>query len=740
MRQTPQRRTTHSDSQQTPKRRSQTLEDRRGSAGGSAMRRKEEPKRKRCFVTEPLAVLPGADGDDDDDDFVHPRQILLDSSNFLSHNKRTDSSAPDLLLKSRRNSATRLQSRGPSPTPEQSAIIEFARSLPAPAAKNNMIPGTVCRIVAGAGTGKTTTLCMLAEALARNGHHILYLVYNKAAQNDAQARFKKIGKVTCCTMHAAALRFLRRPTPDFEINPVDDVVVRMKIDQEYETRASTWLAENWRFETNSNRPSQGPNQEKMTQLVLFYIFKTLEGWYRSAKPLQELHNTWNTYYPAKIKHRDLFDPGTFYIDAARDIWTRMWNGNFPICHDAYLKYAQLNQNIELPASCSVILVDESQDASACQLDLFVTQPAKSPHVKPNKHIFIVGDAAQSIYYFRGARPKELAQIDNQFESLQGRFFDFHLRRSFRFGPVITRAANMLLWIKANSPQAKDFNPYVVVGVSKVAGKVLRDEELLPYPHTIVARSGVELIKQGLVALADFQDRKLRVGQENADHTLPASDSPVIAINGSLKEYKLRLEDTLDVFRLYKGKKPRKTKFKQYHTFHDFEQDVNDREMSEYGIVLSLIEAYEDDLPQVLATFDQKVLSQSTCLERADVILTTAHQAKGLEFDNVHVCDDFIPLDVCQKPPDPAQQRFSSATAASQNESQIHFKLNAWGDDLNLWYVAVTRAKKNLRLPKKWWDIVDLMDKVKKGEAVDQKYQNQLVAMRNLFDTFDKFIQ
>jgi ATP-dependent exoDNAse (exonuclease V) beta subunit len=61
---------------------------------------------------------------------------------------------------------------------------------------------------------------------------------------------------------------------------------------------------------------------------------------------------------------------------------------------------------------SCILFDETQDASACQLDLFVTQQVSNPPDGIKNSVFVVGDTVQSyrksyisIYTFRGARSK-----------------------------------------------------------------------------------------------------------------------------------------------------------------------------------------------------------------------------------------------------------------------------------------------------------------------------------------------
>src|SRR5215216_7371516 len=80
------------------------------------------------------------------------------------------------------------------PSPEQDAVVAARRADPA---------GSL-RVVAFAGTGKTTALRLLAEA---DPTPALYLAYNKSTQLAAQGRFP--AHVACRTMHSLAFRALR---------------------------------------------------------------------------------------------------------------------------------------------------------------------------------------------------------------------------------------------------------------------------------------------------------------------------------------------------------------------------------------------------------------------------------------------------------------------------------------------------------------------------------------------------
>ena len=72
-----------------------------------------------------------------------------------------------------------------------------------------------------------------------------------------------------------------------------------------------------------------------------------------------------------------------------------------VTHDAYVKYAE-GAKTQF-TRFSNILLDESQGLTESQVQVFV---ANQPHAD----VYIVGDAVQSLYSWRGARPKQLRTL------------------------------------------------------------------------------------------------------------------------------------------------------------------------------------------------------------------------------------------------------------------------------------------------------------------------------------------
>jgi len=88
----------------------------------------------------------------------------------------------------------------------------------------------------------------------------------------------------------------------------------------------------------------------------------------------------------------------------------------------------------------------------------------------------------------------------------------------------------------------------------------------------------------------------------------------------------------------------------------------------------MVEKYKSRLPVLIQGLADKAVPEN----EADILLTTAHRAKGMEWPCVLMMDDFTPLVKDGTP-------VVSSSAAP--------------DEFNLIYVAMTRAKTHLRFAK-----------------------------------------
>jgi F-box protein, helicase, 18 len=129
---------------------------------------------------------------------------------------------------------------------------------------------------------------------------------------------------------------------------------------------------------------------------------------------------------------------------------------------------------------------------------------------------------------------------------------------------------------------------------------------------------------------------------------------------------------LDAYYLWSGdvgkvKEPTIARFKAFQDMRKYGEDAGDAEVK---ALVRLVEKHTDRIPSLYDDIRRAEVSH----ENADAVLSTAHRSKGLEWDQVYLSDDFIEL-----PPD------------EETEDDVD-------EEINLLYVAVTRAIRAVRLP------------------------------------------
>jgi F-box protein 18 (helicase) len=314
-------------------------------------------------------------------------------------------------------------------------------------------------------------------------------------------------------------------------------------------------------------------------------------------------------------------------------------------HDGYLKLYQLSDPV-LDFDC--ILLDEAQDINPVTAAIVLAQARPGRRHRPAA-VILVGDSHQQIYSFRGARDtlKKIKTTQTMY-----------LTRSFRFDNNIARVANMVLSAFKNEKRP-------IIGTARDTHKPTWDSGC----YTIIARTNATLFDKAV--------------QLNKTHTL--------GFVGGVQSY--RLKSLKDVSYLFSGQRGRICNaylngFADYGSLKAYAAAVEEIELLS---ICKVVEKYRERLPNLV----DAIIAGAADPKDAQVTLTTAHKAKGLQWDNVLLMGDF--LDVVEK------GRLIDPSGLDP-------------DEFNLIYVAMTRTIFNLRFDRESTlpEFIKLVQKLKKG--------------------------
>lgn len=307
---------------------------------------------------------------------------------------------------------------------------------------------------------------------------------------------------------------------------------------------------------------------------------------------------------------------------AKALWLRMLDRSDSVSmpHDAYLKmWALSNPRLDY----DYLICDEWQDAN----------PVTAQIVRQQRHakLLVLGDPHQSIYAFRGAV--------NAMDDFPNAHL-LHLTKTWRFGPKVAKVANLVL--------------------SELKGEKVLIQAMgvdAPYqrgaPVTKLARTNAQLFKDATLV------------QGRGVHWV-----------GGVEKYEL--EKIVDAYYLFAGARDRiRDQFLRYFaSFAEMAAYAEEAKDRETKILVEVINEYQHDVPNLVSQVIANAVPEA---RDARLVLTTAHKAKGLDWDYVQLANDFEILEE------------SEATLAEDPFAQLETQ------ELNLLYVAITRAKKELAL-------------------------------------------
>eukprot|EP01083_Nonionella_stella_P237191 832321_1 len=374
------------------------------------------------------------------------------------------------------------------------------------------------------------------------------------------------------------------------------------------------------------------------------------------------------------------------LRCAKELWAIMedpYNEKVKISHDGYQKLYHLDSDC-VERRYDVVVVDEAQDLSRCQAEIVRRMPAAK---------LLIGDNHQEIYRWRGSF--------GFLESVPATK-TVCLPHSWRFGRSGAQVLNAIIGLKQrifqpNYPHLTSRN--ILTDSCHVIGDARKDDR---YFNTMDDLG--DLYSPDNAAIPPTNSRwqsfqsptsqicviTRRNSQMFFDAVRAASEGKLVAFHSKAyngKGFEYRVRQIQDVYKLFDEKEitlQRITGTRKWKSFHELKDFAVASEDTTLQSSIEVVEKFKEDTLQNLELIQTKMI-QDGDTRKADVILTTAHGAKGCEWDCVLVADDFI--------------------SGPQIEEKIeNMMLTGYPDkyfkeSLNLLYVAASRARTKLVMSK-----------------------------------------
>jgi hypothetical protein len=430
------------------------------------------------------------------------------------------------------------------PTPEQEAAVAAFTA------------GDHVVLQAGAGSGKTATLRMLAASTQRRGR---YIAFNKSIAVEAQRRFPRT--VKCGTAHALAFAVVGKYYRE-----------RMDAPRMASAKLAQVMGINYREVHIGER--------RITAAGLCYTAQdTVIRYCQSADTVLGRHHVpWLKGIGEQHLHDQLAE---LVLPFAQKMWADLQNpdrGRVKFKPDHYLKMWALT---EPRIWQNFLLLDEAQDTNPVVEQVFHAQ-------RDHAQLIMVGDSAQAIYGWRGARDIMTGAPGTHLT----------LSHSFRFGAGIAAEANRWLAI-ANAPIRITGSPTIDSGLDKI-----------DRPNAILCRTNGGAMAE-ILALLNAGRRVALVGSGTTLEALAKAAR-------DLKEGRRTTHPELLLF----------STWGEVQDYAEYDPDGRD--------LLPLVEVIDEHGVDVVLD----TLSQLSDEASAEVTVSTIHKAKGREWSSVRIADDF----------------------------------------------------------------------------------------------------
>ena len=319
---------------------------------------------------------------------------------------------------------------------------------------------------------------------------------------------------------------------------------------------------------------------------------------------------------------------------AQELWNLFLHKKIPTTHSFYLKLFELKRLAINIKKFDFLLVDEAQDTNPASMSIIEQIPAKKVYV---------GDPHQSIYAFRGVI-NAISLAEEQ----------YYLSTTFRYQQHIADKASKFLLKYRNEKKH----------ITSLASKLKTDSS-----NAILFRNNSSMIE----IIDEFIQK---------DINYKTMKEPKTFFKTSLIILEFRLNNTY----------PKDKNFKYFGNFNNYEElkkyisESGDKELSTADMMQR---RYGKRIYTFLIHAQNKFKESYT----NHIILCTGHVSKGLEWGSVEIFHDFPKIDKKMK-----KSEIVNAIDLQFKADENNIEANELIQEINLQYVAITRAKHTLKNP------------------------------------------
>lgn len=521
--------------------------------------------------------------------------------------------------------------KGRRPTDEQIAVVKACRRMRA---------GDALRIIAYAGAGKTSTLKLCGATIGGAG---IYLAFNKVIAQEGQRSFAGSGIVskTCHSLAYNALGLrgqLPRQNGDWVRSHVPNgwldagACADVRPDRQAALTAKVFA----KFCASDDAEPTDRHVADALDDAGFIRPRETPADKKEARKVER-----------RMEQREALEP--VLLRQSRAVWDAIFGGDGEgwrragklLTFDSYLKLFERSPAVLKAAfrSYAFVLLDEAQDVNPVQIS--IVEQARAAGCR----LIAVGDQFQQIYTWRGA-------ID-ALEILPGEAL--YLSASFRFGQAIAGFAEASLRYRPEGGL-----PIPLRGLGPAGRVVPADTIVAP---VVLCRTNAGVLRAAGGA---------------------ALKNKTVHVVGGIKEIS---DEYQSVLALQDGE-PHRVTVEILRRFPDWKTLVDEAKATDDPDLRYFVDLGKDtETPRTIEAIRRLERPEGT----ASLVVSTAHKAKGREWDVVALADDFAGPTRILKRYDAAMSKADAAGMKAANE------------DFNVFYVAATRAKIELRVSNRIYD-------------------------------------